>query len=820
MFTCFVCKVQQKDCFQLCQHLKFHHGLYPAKKLRLQCGEPGCVLSFCTYNGFRKHLNTVHRRSAYQPVDITQNVTLQRENEEVLSCDFAASDTSQVLPDSSQNVVPEQQLSSMCGSIVAHLQASGVSQSTVQTIVCSMEEVINDVQSRAQETVLTNFSSETTSSDLRKKIEDSFNQLNNPFSELNTEAKRCKYFEQKWEIVEPVECVLGVRLDVRRDSSSRIYSEKPVTDKCMYVPILGTLKSIFKNKDVRESFLEIRQSTNGVYKDISDGSYFQQHALFSQQNHALQILLYYDDFETANPLGSKKGIHKLGCVYFTLKNLLPKYNSVLMNIHLAALFYSADLKTYGFEKILKPLIDDLKILETEGIQLPFFESPLFGSVIQVTGDNLALNGLLGFVESFSGTHFCRFCLVSKDEVQTVFNEDHPKIVLRSKELHTEHCKALNESPTLHSVQGVKKPCVLNSLQFFHSTDNFTVDIMHDLLEGVVQYELKLVFQYFVKNGYVSPSALSDRLQSFSYGFTNRKNKPGNLKIDDNSKHLGWNATQSWCVLRHTPLIFGDVIEQGNSYWNLLLLLIQIVNIVFSPIVTDGIICYLKHLIQDHHNLFKSLFTDRKLIPKHHLMIHYPRCMKKIGPLIHVWCMRFEAKHNFFKRSVKNFKNLTKSLVKQHQRQLAFHYENYSFHRFEFGPVRVKNVCNIEGSDSLQRTLNLVPFSEVSTTSWVKSYGTEYQINLFVCTGMCDELPIFKKICTIVIHGQSAFFIACDVCTLYFDEHLNAYCIEECSNHFSVINVDQITYFKPFDKMFYYGDDREFLVPYCYILKNV
>jgi len=40
---------------------------------------------------------------------------------------------------------------------------------------------------------------------------------------------------------------------------------------------------------------------------------------FSQQRHALQILLYYDDFETANPLGSKKGIHKLGCVYFTLK---------------------------------------------------------------------------------------------------------------------------------------------------------------------------------------------------------------------------------------------------------------------------------------------------------------------------------------------------------------------------------------------------------------------------------------------------------------------------------------------------------------------
>ncbi len=43
----------------------------------------------------------------------------------------------------------------------------------------------------------------------------------------------------------------------------------------------------------------------------------------------------------------------------------------------------------------------LNFLETEGIQIPFTEEPLFGSVIQVTGNNLALNSLLGFAESES-----------------------------------------------------------------------------------------------------------------------------------------------------------------------------------------------------------------------------------------------------------------------------------------------------------------------------------------------------------------------------------------------------------------------------------
>lgn len=170
---------------------------------------------------------------------------------------------------------------------------------------------------------------------------------------------------------------------------------------------------------------------------------------------------------------------------------------------------------------------------------------------QITGDNLALNSLLGFVESFSATNWCRFCLTTKEETQVKFKEDEPGITLRSKELHTEHCQALqNDLQPL--VYGVKKDCVFNSLSYFHSTENFAVDIMHDLLEGIVQYELKLFFQYLVKSGYISISALTKRVQSFSYGFLERKNKPSCLKVEDKSKNLGLNAIQTFCLVRNTP----------------------------------------------------------------------------------------------------------------------------------------------------------------------------------------------------------------------------------------------------------------------------
>ncbi len=42
----------------------------------------------------------------------------------------------------------------------------------------------------------------------------------------------------------------------------------------------------------------------------------------------------------------------------------------------------------------------------------------------------------------------------------------------------------------------------------------------------------------------------------------------------------------FCAI-YAALIFGDLVNTDNGYWNLILLLIQIVNIVFSPVVTQG-----------------------------------------------------------------------------------------------------------------------------------------------------------------------------------------------------------------------------------------
>ena len=82
---------------------------------------------------------------------------MQRHSDVELSSDEPTTSASllQVPP-----VITPNSLDSMCGSIVAHLQASGVPESTVQTIVSSMEEVVSDVQIQTREAVFQTFSAE------------------------------------------------------------------------------------------------------------------------------------------------------------------------------------------------------------------------------------------------------------------------------------------------------------------------------------------------------------------------------------------------------------------------------------------------------------------------------------------------------------------------------------------------------------------------------------------------------------------------------------------------------------------------------------
>lgn len=81
-----------------------------------------------------------------------------------------------------------------------------------------------------------------------------------------------RHFEEKWKIVEPVEHVLGVRFDIHRDKTTGTYRQVPVNDKFMYVSIMGSLSSMFRNSELYNNFQKAKPHKDGFYRDVNDGT--------------------------------------------------------------------------------------------------------------------------------------------------------------------------------------------------------------------------------------------------------------------------------------------------------------------------------------------------------------------------------------------------------------------------------------------------------------------------------------------------------------------------------------------------------------------
>ena len=51
---------------------------------------------------------------------------------------------------------------------------------------------------------------------------------------------------------------------------------------------------------------------DGLLRNYCDGDIFRQHPVFSCDPKALQLILYFDEFEVCNPPGSSANKHKIG----------------------------------------------------------------------------------------------------------------------------------------------------------------------------------------------------------------------------------------------------------------------------------------------------------------------------------------------------------------------------------------------------------------------------------------------------------------------------------------------------------------------------
>lgn len=767
MFVCYICNRSISQDTELIRHLRNTHALYEGSALTLHCCLPSCVSTFKTFSGFRRHIkkcsltNTVGGSvlscavSDKVPEQCSLNLTCVSMSYDVTDSQNEDVDFKHITCNTADEV-PDK----LVESYVSKLYALGIPDTTIQLIVNCTSDLFEVL--------------------LEKYPHFTHNQIKEVFHNYRSKHIRNCHFNDL--IVKPVEVPIGVRFDQKWNKTTQQYNQVPVTCTYTYIPILETLQFLLKNKSFLSLIRDDAKTNSPIISDYCHGSNFRNNSLFSENQPCLQIQLYFDEFETVNPLGSKTGGHKLGAVYFIIRNLPNFFNSTRQNIHLLALYYSADVKSFGINKVLDKIVSDIKQLEAVGIYEESLQKFIRGSVVAISHDNLGGNQIFGLVESFSSRYFCRICLAEKNTTQSMCEQN--DTLLRTTSHYEQLCSGTASSFDF----GIKFRSILNDLAYFKIFENVSADVMHDILEGIGQLEIKLFLKYLLAEKVITLQEINKRLKSFNFGYNEMSNKPSPINLDKTSNLIGERAAQTWCLLRFLPLLLGDIVvnlsEKQKDKFKVITLLLSIMSIVFCPVNTYGMIFRLRELISTHHYLFQKEY-NYNLTPKHHFLVHYPMIIQRSGPLSALWCMRFESKHSYFKdlcNKLKNFKSLSKTLALRHQQYMWHEWQHVNLSTSpSYGKCNTLLISDLDTRCNalLTSAFNTVSSAEIIVTESVTFLGCSLRKGRFITKEVRDDaLPIFLQINCFLVWNNLPYALCVTWETVDFNETYHAYIINK------------------------------------------
>lgn len=203
-----------------------------------------------------------------------------------------------------------------------------------------------------------------------------------------------------------------------------------------------------------------------------------------------------------------------------------------------------------------------------------------------------------------------------DEVRTVSNYD--------------------EAVTIGCAQdsGVKERSVLNELSYFHPSLNHVQDLMHDILEGICSYDLRLLCKALTNDG-VSLHMLNSRMQSVDLRYHDASSRPPVISSLENQV-LSFEAAEMWCFTRYLSVAIGNLVHVDNQFWLMYLKLREIMDILFAPQIQSQELELLKIIICEYLQIRNSLFPTQSMKNKHHHLIHYPRLIAILGLVKSSW----------------------------------------------------------------------------------------------------------------------------------------------------------------------------------------
>jgi len=353
--------------------------------------------------------------------------------------------------------------------------------------------------------------------------------------------------------------------------------------------------------------------------------------------------------------------------------------------------------------------------------------------------------------------------------------------------------------------GIKAYCALNKVKFYHVTENFTVDILHDLAEGFCDTVMLCVLDYFVNVLKLFDfETLNFRMDMFNYGPV-VSNKPPLLSGNrfENTK-LKMTGSEKLTFVHLLGIMIGDLVPVGDAYWELYLSLRKVIDIAMSPVVSVDTPRALRAHVKAMLELYLSLNATHALKPNAHFLTHYPVCMEKCGPLRNMSCFRDEAKHRQLKAAATatpSRRNIAFTVAVKHHLNLSFRFKaNVSIlPQTESGSGHIENLEKNENfflfCDSLPLSYHLSG-CKCYVTNWVSYKGTRYSPSMLLLVGFDEcSLPVFAEIKLVAIHSEQILFICQNMRTVGFEEHVHGYQVVHNSK-WTCYTVDSLVRPKP------------------------
>ena len=541
---------------------------------------------------------------------------------------------------------------------------------------------------------------------------------------------------------------LGTSFVWKKKRNEKLPQLKEVEDMAYFVPFSKNLKNLLFNEEVRKNIENVNQEEVDLLKTVLNGSYYKENEFFRTNPKSLAIILYYDELGIANPLGSNSTKEKLSMFYWTLANINPQLQSTQNAVQLLGIAKTKLLKKYGLTQLLQPFIEDIKLLQTDGISIDVNgeEHNFKGSLLFCAGDTPASAFLGGFKESVSANRPCRSCLTNQEDWKLHFHDDY--FVPRDAVAHQQHVEAVSEPNVPKNIItfwqrrfGVNSRSPLSEV--LDVTQCLPQDAMHLFTEGVTERSTRVLLRYYIVDKELfTLRDLNARIQDFDFGLF-KTNKPAVVLREHLEKDsaLKQSASEMFALAHTLPFIIGEWITEENYILEPILChvrMLQILNLCSAYEIHLETTYLLARMIELFIIKFNRLHPGW-IVPKFHFIVHLPRYIRMFGPARQQWCFRFERAHIYFKQLVpvvQNFKNMALTLSYRHQARLASQLATYPGTKskkflYQGDEITVGETVLFTNLPNMHLFFDFIRYEDRETCQIlrclkIKSYGTVYQ----------------------------------------------------------------------------------------------